>query len=32
MIEETKNGKQNNEHDNKKYENKQNSFHGDLHS
>jgi hypothetical protein len=32
MIEEKINGKQNNGHDNKKCENKQNSFRGDLHS
>jgi len=31
MIEEKKHGDQNNEHDNKKYENRQNSFRGKLH-
>jgi hypothetical protein len=32
MIEERKHGKQNNRHDSRKYENKQNNFCGDLHS
>jgi hypothetical protein len=32
LIEKRKHGEQNNKHDNKKCENRQNSFHGNLHS